>query len=187
VRAREDWSLLDPDVLRWLHDVGPRHMFLRKLTEVRSIIEPAAAALAAARATPDQAAEIEARFAEMRESVGDTDAFIVADLAFHDAIVVTSGNELLHELIMTIARPLLTSRTVTVRSPKAVRASLPMHADVANAISAFDPAAARAAMSRLIEQTARDIDAVLAGSAGADDQEPDPGGPDARDAARPRD
>jgi len=74
-----------------------------------------------------------------------------------------------------------------VRSPKAVRASLPMHADVAKAIWARDPAAARAAMSRLIEQTARDIDAVLAGSAGADDQEPDPGGPDARDAARPRD
>jgi len=50
VTPREAWNLLDPDVMAWQHDGLPRPMFLAKLTEVRAVIEPRAAAFAARRA-----------------------------------------------------------------------------------------------------------------------------------------
>src|SRR5712692_1149811 len=45
VRPRHAWNLLDPDVLAWHQESAPKQPFLRRLTEVRRIIEPAAAAL----------------------------------------------------------------------------------------------------------------------------------------------
>ena len=51
VRPRADCSLLDRDVLGWLAGREPNRTLLLAIQEVRSIIEPAAAALAAERAT----------------------------------------------------------------------------------------------------------------------------------------
>ncbi len=50
VTPRESWNLLDPDVMAWQHDDALTPSFLRKLTEVRAVIEPQAAAFAAQRA-----------------------------------------------------------------------------------------------------------------------------------------
>src|ERR687887_368640 len=65
VRQRRDWNLLDPDVLAWLQDDDVSEEMLHKLTEVRRIIEPAAAELAAARAGAADVAELERALAEM--------------------------------------------------------------------------------------------------------------------------
>src|SRR5437773_10142973 len=52
VRPRKDWNLLDPDVLAWQVEAGADAEFLAQALEVRRMIEPAAARLAAERATP---------------------------------------------------------------------------------------------------------------------------------------
>src|SRR5437762_9890658 len=54
VRPRKDWNLLDPDVLAWQVEAGADAEFLAQALEVRRMIEPAAARLAAERATPAQ-------------------------------------------------------------------------------------------------------------------------------------
>src|SRR5438445_11294048 len=59
VRRRDDWNLLDPDVLAWLQNGDVSEELLRKLTEVRRIVEPAAAELAAARAGAREIAAME--------------------------------------------------------------------------------------------------------------------------------
>jgi DNA-binding FadR family transcriptional regulator len=51
VRPRRYWHLLDSDVLAWRYEVGPDEGFLEDITEVRGIIEPPAAALAAGTTT----------------------------------------------------------------------------------------------------------------------------------------
>jgi GntR family transcriptional regulator, galactonate operon transcriptional repressor len=55
VRRIEEWNLLDGDVVSW-HD--PSHPRIKRIfaetTELRTILEPAAAALAASRGTPEQ-------------------------------------------------------------------------------------------------------------------------------------
>ena len=50
--GRERWDVLDHDVLRWTAQAPPDQEFLIGLIEARSIFEPAAARLAASRATP---------------------------------------------------------------------------------------------------------------------------------------
>ena len=50
VTPRESWNLLDPDVMAWQHGAAPSQAFLGKITEVRGVIEPQAAAFAAERA-----------------------------------------------------------------------------------------------------------------------------------------
>jgi DNA-binding FadR family transcriptional regulator len=66
VRAPESWNLLDPDVLAWQQEGTPQPVFLRKLTEVRLIVEPAAAELAAQRGAGPELATLEASFARWR-------------------------------------------------------------------------------------------------------------------------
>src|SRR5207247_3167418 len=50
VRQRAEWNLLDPDVLAWQLEAGPDRRFLEDTLELRGLIEPAAARLAAVRA-----------------------------------------------------------------------------------------------------------------------------------------
>src|SRR3546814_11781242 len=52
------WSRLDPDVLAWQFASEPSPAFLRDLFELRLVVEPAAAAAAAARHTEDQARQM---------------------------------------------------------------------------------------------------------------------------------
>src|SRR5437660_12133093 len=54
VRPRRDWNLLDPDVLAWQVEAGADADFLAQALEIRRMIEPAAARLAAERATGEQ-------------------------------------------------------------------------------------------------------------------------------------
>src|SRR6266511_2077717 len=56
VRPRRDWNLLDPDVLAWQLEAGLDRRFLEDALELRRLIEPQAARLAAERATEDQVA-----------------------------------------------------------------------------------------------------------------------------------
>lgn len=57
VKPRREWHMLDPDVLHWPMQSSPQTSFAL-LTSVRSIIEPAVAALAAQHATEEEVASI---------------------------------------------------------------------------------------------------------------------------------
>src|SRR5439155_9436415 len=59
VRPREDWSLLDPDLLRWRFGNSTDSRFLGDLAEVRLIVEPAGARLAAERRTVEDLMTLE--------------------------------------------------------------------------------------------------------------------------------
>ena len=79
VRPRRDWSLLDRDVLNWLvGDDKPDRKLLLAIQEVRLIIEPAAAALAADRATQKERQRIRGdvvvRFGRRPRRLGDRGA-----------------------------------------------------------------------------------------------------------------
>src|SRR5437588_2489080 len=54
VRSRQDWNLLDPDVIAWQYEIGPDKSFLQAICEVRLMFEPMTARFAAIRATADE-------------------------------------------------------------------------------------------------------------------------------------
>ena len=85
------WNLLDSEVLSWRYSTMHPVQFFAELFEIRRMIEPEAAALAAARATPAEIAEIEAAFQAMVESTQANTPDIEADLRFHRGILAAGA------------------------------------------------------------------------------------------------
>ena len=165
VRPRHAWNLLDPDVLAWQQEAATDTSLLRTLTEVRRIIEPAAAELAAARADAHDLAAMKDALEEMEQAVrsrvgGDFEPFVQADMRFHLAILQACRNELLEQMSRVVYSALLVSFRSTSRLPGRAKASLPKHRAIFTAIRARDSRGAGAAMRRLVQTTARDIDAI---------------------------
>ncbi|OPC83859.1 GntR family transcriptional regulator [Embleya scabrispora] len=66
--------------------------------EVRNLIEVRAAMLAAERRTDEDLAVLDARLLARAAALGDDEAYIDADIAFHAAIVAAAHNEVLTDL-----------------------------------------------------------------------------------------
>jgi GntR family galactonate operon transcriptional repressor len=154
VLPRSDWSLLDRDVLSWLigHD-KPDVELLLAIQEVRSIIEPAAAALAATRATQRDRQRISAALRAMENS-DDQASATAADKAFHLAILDATHNPVLQGFRGAIDAILSTVFVVAVDSVDGwFEDNLPNHAATARAIEEGDSKKARKAMEQVIGYT----------------------------------
>jgi GntR family galactonate operon transcriptional repressor len=152
VRSRIYWNLMDPDVLAWRLEADPDDGFFLDVSELRRVIEPAMAALAATRASPEEVAELEGAFAEMEATAPEYgEAYIAADVRFHEVILEGCHNELLAHLGSTLRAVFRASFT---RTRNLAERTLALHRAVAVAIRAGDSGAAEAAMIELIEVTA---------------------------------
>ncbi|MFI5731793.1 FadR/GntR family transcriptional regulator [Kribbella sp. NPDC051587] len=159
VRPRTDWNLLDPDMIRWhFSDSDVRPELLEELHEVRGIVEPAAARLAAVRAKDAHLEALDIAMAAM-ESATDDHAAVAADLAFHRALLAATGNELLTkmEVIMETG---LADRDRLVHKVKPSDDPVPSHRRVLEAIRSHDPVAAEQAMRELLAKAAEDLHEV---------------------------
>lgn len=158
VRPRADWNLLDGDVIRWQFAEGPDQGLLDKLHEVRSIIEPAVARLATARATDEDLAALEGALGEMAPADRDIGAAVAADLSFHRALLAATHNELLERMEVVMETGLAErDRFVHGRQHDD---PVPSHREVVDAIRARDADAAEKAMRRLLEKASRDVEKV---------------------------
>ncbi|WP_165491113.1 FadR/GntR family transcriptional regulator [Lichenihabitans psoromatis] len=158
VRAREDWSLLDPAVLSWHPNIQDDAELMAGLIEARRIIEPAAAELAARRAQGSDLAAIEAAFAAMTASVpNDFDRYCKADLAFHRGVIRASHNVVLRGLAGLMEAALNASFTITNTFMERQARALSVHGRVLEAIRMRDTAGAGTAMARLLDLAAEDL------------------------------
>jgi GntR family transcriptional regulator, galactonate operon transcriptional repressor len=144
------WNLLDAEVLSWRYNTMQPVQFFAELFEIRLMIEPEAAALAAMRATGDELEEIETAFQAMVEASQANTPGIEADLRFHRGILAAGRNPLLLQMGNLIGVGLLISHRF---SRESFAMFLPLHRDVMEAIKAVDPDGARASMQRLLNET----------------------------------
>jgi DNA-binding FadR family transcriptional regulator len=158
VRPDRSWNMLDVEVLQWRTEADPDGQHLAHLTELRQTVEPAAAAMAASRASDDDVAQIVAAFEEMADSVTSLDKFLKADLRFHVEVLHASGNPFFAPVANVVSSALLSSLRVTNRKPEDNVTSLPIHERVLKAICARRPAAAEKAMKSLLSDAAARID-----------------------------
>ncbi|NBB83993.1 MAG: FCD domain-containing protein [Alphaproteobacteria bacterium] len=163
VRAREQWHMLDPDVLAWRAAAQDVEVLARELLTVRKVVEPAAAAIAAARASDGEIAAIEAALADMAAASDDPEAAVVPDVRLHLAIIGATHNEFLVSLGALTETAMAASIELSTSSEGAVADALPAHRAVVEAIRARDPEGARAAMERLLDLTEIDIDRATRG------------------------
>jgi GntR family transcriptional regulator, galactonate operon transcriptional repressor len=154
VLPQRDWSLLDRDVLGWL--IGqdkPDIQLLLAIQEVRSIIEPAAAALAAVRATKTDRQRIGSALRAM-ESADSQASATAADKAFHLAILDATHNPVLQGFRGAIDAILSAVFVVAVDSVEGwYDGNLPNHAATARAIEDGDAEKARKAMEQVLGYT----------------------------------
>ncbi|MDX6284187.1 MAG: hypothetical protein QOH03_5258 [Kribbellaceae bacterium] len=159
VRPRSDWNLLDADMIRWhFDDDDVRPELLEELHEVRGIVEPAAARLAAVRASDAQIDLLDKALAAMSSATNDLDA-AEADVAFHKALLAATGNELLTKMEVVIETG-LAGRDRLVHKVKPSDDPVPSHARVVDAVRAHDPEGAELAMRELLAKAAEDLSAV---------------------------
>lgn len=147
------------------HAVGQDSARLGELLEVRRIVEPEAAALAAVRATAEELAAMQRAVDEMDAHLDATEGYVDADVAFHEALLSASGNQLLAEMLRPAAGLLVESRRLSVGARRPPASALDEHRRILAAIRAGDPAVARAAVAEHLSATALD----LAASADPDD------------------
>jgi DNA-binding FadR family transcriptional regulator len=161
VRPRRDWNLLDPEVLEWQFSGSGMPAHVQDLLEVRLVVEPAAARMAAERAELEEVEEIERACADMESAGVDTESSIEPDLRFHLVVLGASHNVFMRPFGALIQAALRSSFRLTSEDQKAYLRSVRQHRDVLDAIRASAPAAAEAAMRRLLTSTSDDVKNAL--------------------------
>jgi DNA-binding FadR family transcriptional regulator len=154
VRDRADWNLFDRDVLLWHAEQGLEAAFVDHLHEIRMVLEPEAAALAAQRRLPEQLEGLYGWVDAMAAEAERPGSFVSADLNFHLAVAAAAGNPFLRS-ISTIIEVALTA-VLTISSPaddpqRLVR-SVADHRAIADAIARRDSDGARDAMRAVIRE-----------------------------------
>ncbi|AWB65008.1 GntR family transcriptional regulator [Saccharobesus litoralis] len=138
VRPRNQWILLDDDVLAWHITAPPNEHFLTQLMDIRRSFEPKAARWAAERATDENLKEIEAALVGMEQEKGSIENFIIADALFHRSVLRAAHNEFLTAMEGVIYSALLVSVRITNQDPRENETSIPFHREVYEAIAAKD-------------------------------------------------
>ena len=160
VQPSTSWNLFDPDVLRWLLERKFSVDLLRHFNQLRSAIEPAAAALAAKNAEEADIESIKRGLSRMVAAEQGMDDTLAADIAFHVAIMVASKNPFFLQFRDVVTTALRSSIQFTNRI-KGRSASVGDHSAVSEAIARRDPDGAYDAMRKIITDVLDLIDGAV--------------------------
>ncbi|MBB4838208.1 MULTISPECIES: FadR/GntR family transcriptional regulator [Sphingomonas] len=156
VSPRREWHLLDPDVLSWIFAGEPDDSLIESLFELRRIVEPDAARLAALRRTPEQLARMQEGLAGVGRHGFDSEEGRCCDEAFHSALLEASGNDFIMSLTSGVAAAIELTTAFKQQHLPAPHDALPVHLAVLEAIEAQDADRAHDAMARLVERGFQD-------------------------------
>jgi DNA-binding FadR family transcriptional regulator len=152
VQPEDQWNLLDPDVLGWLLERKFSMALLMEFTEIRLVVEPGAAALAAGAAGPKEKAAIRSAIVRMQAADRGEDDPLDSDIAFHVAVLRGSCNRFYAQLSDFIATALRISIRMTNRYKGVRLASVADHQKVADAIISGKVDLAHDSMQKLIQE-----------------------------------
>jgi DNA-binding FadR family transcriptional regulator len=150
INPRVKWHMLDPDVLQWIFAFEPSVSLLENLFELRRVVEPEAAALAANRRSDDQICRMAKALDAMQKHTLATEAGREADQDFHSALLEASGNPFLITLTSGVGAAVAWTTVFKQRHAPLRRDPIPDHRRVFEGVAAGDLEAARAAMLDLV-------------------------------------
>jgi len=163
VSPRDRWNLLDPEILAWSFETEPSKDFVRDLFELRMIVEPAAAELAARRRDETDIADMHEAIEGMRRhGLGNAEGQ-AADQRFHTAILAAARNAPLLTLSSSIAAAVSWTTIFKQRKAGLPRDPFPDHERLYRAIVAGNPEAARKQMAELVRLALEDTELSLRG------------------------
>lgn len=145
------------DLARPLSALISRGHPIADVIEVRGLIEPALAARAAERVTPDELAELREIVAAQERKIAAGESYADEDTRFHDLIGRAAHNELLVTMLTAIFDVLRASREEWLQSNARAHASLEAHRRILTALEAHDAPAAREASAEHIRAVGEGI------------------------------
>ena len=149
---------LEPDFLRRIDE----HRDVMKVIEVRKIIEPEAAALAAERATAQEIGELGRVLAEMEREDQPVEEFAAHDQEFHLALFRACGNHILLEFMKNIHRYMRQNQVLVLRhSPTIKPRSLEFHRLLYRSIQDGHDEQAREFMKQHISDIEREMYQII--------------------------
>jgi DNA-binding FadR family transcriptional regulator len=157
VNDRSAWHLLDPDVLSWIFQVEPDYGLVYSLFELRRMVEPEAAALAAVRRGDHQLKAMSSALEVMTRYKPNCREWREADEQFHTALLEAAGNVFLASLTPSINAAVSWSTIFKQRHAPLKRDPTPDHRKVFKAIESGNAVAARRAMAQLVDLALIDI------------------------------
>ncbi|HEY7850736.1 MAG TPA: FadR/GntR family transcriptional regulator [Ktedonobacterales bacterium] len=134
------------------------------LVELRAIIEPEIAALAAERATEAHIEALREAVATMERSLCQADAYIAADSQFHRTLALASRNPLIVALVDSIVGLLAEQRALIFAVPGGPERGQVFHKTLLAAIERRDSELASAAMRAHLAQVSVDVAAAESGA-----------------------
>jgi DNA-binding FadR family transcriptional regulator len=152
-----EWHLLDPDVLSWMFSGHPRPELIHGVFELRSVVEPAAAEMAAARRGQHHLAAMRAALEDMARYTLEQPQGREADKAFHAALLAGTCNPFMVSLTNGVTAAVDALTLYKQRLKKITRDPVPDHWRVFDAVAAKNSEAARSAMLKLIRLAILDM------------------------------
>lgn len=119
---------------------------LREIFEVRHLLEPQLAALAAQRATPEDVARLAAILEEQQGQIMEGETGVDADTKFHFALATATHNTALVKVVSAVEDVLRQSRDQSLQQPGRPERSLESHHQILEMVRSGDHQGARDAM-----------------------------------------
>jgi DNA-binding FadR family transcriptional regulator len=152
IEPRENWNLLDHDILEW-NITGPeRGRVMKSLQQFRRIFEPEAAALAAEFRTDAQLGIISSACKQMATAPTVPER-TAADVKFHLGVLRATGNELLIPLGVLIDSALRNLFIFITVEAGDVHHAQDLHDNIEKAIRLKRPESARRAVHKLLDNS----------------------------------
>jgi GntR family transcriptional repressor for pyruvate dehydrogenase complex len=127
------------------------------LFEMRCLVEPGIAALAAERATPADILRLKEICAAQEQQIKRETSAVDSDAAFHLTIGRATHNAALQRLVASILEILKPIREKSLQTPGRAHKSLASHREILVAIERHDPELARQAMQRHIQAVEQNV------------------------------
>jgi GntR family transcriptional repressor for pyruvate dehydrogenase complex len=138
-------------------ELGRNDVSLLDLLEVRKMLEPKAAKLAAVRATEPQLRHIEEECAKIQQAGEDWEVIAEHDLLLHTAIIEAAGNSILIELNSALTRILHRSRAITGANAPDCKHMIASHSKIVDAILKGEGDEAEEAMLEHLHRVGLDL------------------------------
>lgn len=155
------WSVLDPGLVSWRLRSEAATQQLISLMELRLAVEPAAAKFAALRASEDQRAEINRQANVLlrlgEQGAGDSEEYLLADIAFHDCLLDSSGNLMLAAIKEPIAEFLRGRQSAGLTPQHPAEKALRSHVETAAAIVRGDSESAEQYVRGYVETVLAEV------------------------------
>lgn len=135
---------------------------LREHYEIRQLLEPRCASLAAQRVTPEIVKALQEQMELFSGCVeqGDLEGMILADTEFHRLLGLATQNRMLSLLMNTISRYLHEGWEGVLPIPGRAESTIREHNEIYQAVKAHDPVTAKSAMARHLSNAIADLQAT---------------------------